>query len=205
MPKVWSPYTEQKSYLKIKSDLINPTTKRVEFNDANLRDELYKIWTHEDVTNNQTCQSYHNQSIPYNPRQHTNGRNEPLERCFAALGNSTEYIYLGEHFLIEYEKCVEVIEEKSFHSLSSTACLDVIAVRRLIIEHQLCCQNNDTYITSTLCSFKNFDINYVDYNLTSLARLVSVNQPPDFSGFNPLSVPRISFLFSFIFFLLRML
>ena len=178
VPKAWLPYTKEKSYLKIISDLIDPTAESVNLNDSYIRDDLYQTWIVDDERNNQSCKSYHNKSITYTGREHTRGTNEALERCFEALEASEEYIYLSEHFLIEYERCVKFIEEKAFNTLSSTACLDIIAVRRLILEHKLCCRNNDSYIISTICHFENFDSSYSEYNLTSLMRLISVNTPP---------------------------
>jgi len=175
--KHWPAYATDKAYLRISADLLEPSQATLATNHTQIRDQLHQVWTLDDERHNGGCRSY--QSGAYNPGLHTSGAQPALDTCFAELSKSNEYRYLGEHFLIEYEHCLKLLDSDKFHSLLTTVCLDAIAIRRLIIEHTTCCRNDSRRITSTLCSFEAFNTEYDAHNLTSLMRLVNERYPPE--------------------------
>ena len=76
---------------------------------------------------------------------HTQGSNPALDKCFSLLNNSTEYNHLREMFLTEYENCMNKVDYSvALKTLFNTVCLDLIAIRRLLIEYELCCTGNTT-------------------------------------------------------------
>ena len=92
-----------------------------------------------------------------------------MDKCFEKLEQSHEYIHLTEMFLMEYERCMTSVESlSSLRNFYSTICLDVIAIRRLLIEYDICCNQNDTSVNSTICSYNNFDKKYLKYDLSML-------------------------------------
>lgn len=174
VPKEWHPYTRDKNYLQLSTDLISPTESTLTQESTLIRDDLYKMWNKEE-TPIYGCQNYF---IPTKDGAYvTDGNSQALDRCFKALDNSSEYTYLGNHFLIEYENCLKLVDEENFHSSLTTICLDTIAIRRMIIEYNLCCGKNSSVITSTLCEFKNFNTMYLDHNLSTLNYLANEQTP----------------------------
>lgn len=121
-------------------------------NEYNIRGDVFSFW-HSKMTG-KDCENYES-------RLHSSGKQPALDKCLESLDSSQEYNHLRENFLIEYELCM-----KKFSS--PTVCLDAIAVRRLLIEYRTCCKHNDRVIYSTICSYKDFNSKYLDYNLTSL-------------------------------------
>ena len=198
VPKKWQQYTKDKSYLRLSVDLISPSVTTLETDDLLIRNELYNMWTEEEI-NNEGCTSSSNKI--YQGAKHSNGNNPPLDRCFEALENSSEYMYLGEHFLIEYENCLKIVDEENFHSLLTTICLDTIAIRRLIIEYNLCCGKDSSVITSTLCEFENFNTMYSNHNLSTLNYLAN-RQNPLVSSVGKLCVSHILTTFLCVFYII---
>ena len=105
----------------------------------------------------------------YQSKYHTDGKWPEMDKCFEKLEQSHEYIHLTEMFLMEYERCMASVESlSSLRNFYSTICLDVIAIRRLLIEYDICCNQNDTSVNSTICSYNNFDKKYLKYDLSML-------------------------------------
>jgi hypothetical protein len=133
-----------------------------------IRDELHDFWFRR-MQNLSKCDSYDTDERQYESRYHTQGVKPDIEKCLSKLDDSKEYNHIKENFLIEYEDCINQFENNNtLKNLFNTFCLDIIVLRRLLIEHKLCCVENDTSIQSTLCSLKNFNKTYVDYNITTL-------------------------------------
>jgi hypothetical protein len=134
-----------------------------------IRDDLYKFW-YGDLKKSGDCDA---QEInDYASRRHSENsqHHQPaLDKCFEKLNESNEYNYLREMFLIEYEICMNSAgDDSALKNVLNTFCFDVIIIKRLLIEYELCCIGNDTEITSTLCSMKNFNSNHTKYNLKEL-------------------------------------
>ncbi|CAF0710765.1 unnamed protein product [Brachionus calyciflorus] len=160
----WDSYMKNNSYLKFNSDLL----KNKPFNTSyGVRDDLYNFWFVE-MDKNGNCSSYdYNENNKYEGKKHTKGKNPTLDNCFELLNQSKEYNYMTDMFLIEYEKCMNSIENVSeFKSLFNTFCLDVIAIKRMLIEYDVCCKSEDTW--STICEMKNFDKKFLSYDLKGL-------------------------------------
>ncbi len=134
---------------------------------------MYTFWYGE-LKKNGDCDAQELQD--YDSRYHSkNSQNHQpaLDRCFEKLNESSEYTYLREMFLIEYETCMNSAgDDSSLKNLFNTFCFDVIIIKRLLIEYDLCCIGNNTEITSTLCSMKNFNSNHTRYNLQELISYV---------------------------------
>ncbi len=95
-----------------------------------------------------------------------------LQNCFDKLNELSEYVYLKNMFLNEYENCMKSVDDNDrMRSRFNTLCLDIIAIRRLNIEYQTCCRTNDTSINSTLCSFEKFNTEFLDYSLRDFVEL----------------------------------
>jgi hypothetical protein len=162
---------DDKSYLKINTDLTRPTHKLPPERSSTgygLRDDLYQFWFEEMSVDGGQCELL-NQN--YSSKYHSNGKQPALDRCFEKLDNHIEYVHLRDMFLLEYENCMSSIENtSSLKTFFNTICLDAIAVRRLIIEYNTCCADRDGLsITSTLCSFGDtIDKNFLTYNLSML-------------------------------------
>lgn len=131
-----------------------------------IRDDLYNFWF-EEMDQIVNCSALSKGSM-YQGKYHTKGKDPAMEKCFELLNASEEYNYLGEMFLIEYEYCMNSVENSTIKNLFNTVCLDIIAIRRMLIEYNLCCSGDQSKVSSTICSFKNFNKKFVNYNLTSL-------------------------------------
>lgn len=165
----WDSYMNNRSYLRISTDLITKNSKD-SVQSFGVRDDLYKFWFIE-MDKNGNCSSYDfDTNFPYESKRHTKGIEPALDRCFDLLNQSQEYNHLREMFLTEYENCMNSIDTVApqLKNLFNTVCLDVIAVRRMIIEYETCCMADSKEITSTICEFKNFNTQFVGYNLTKL-------------------------------------
>jgi len=171
MGTIWNPYTKNETYIKLHTNLTSHeqnSTFIIETN-TGVRDDLYKFW-YGDLKKNGDCDVKDIQD--YKSRYHS--KNSPnsqpaLDKCFEKLNESSEYNYLREMFLIEYETCMNSAgDDSSLKNLFNTFCFDVIIIKRLLIEYDLCCIENNTEITSTLCSMKNFNSNHTRYNLKEL-------------------------------------
>ncbi len=102
----WLAYTNtSKSYLPISTDLLTNKTKTV--NNSHIRELLHQVWTLDD---NDTCNMNHAKT--YDPGNHTSGTQPALDNCLSELNKSDEYRYLGEHFLIEYEHCLKLLDNE---------------------------------------------------------------------------------------------
>lgn len=158
-----------RSYLRITTDLIK-NNKINSVRSYGVRDDLYKFWFIE-MGKNGNCSSYDfDMNFPYESKRHTKGIEPALDKCFDLLNQSTEYNYLREMFLTEYENCMNSIETATpqLKNAFNTICLDVIAVRRMIIEYETCCIHDPQKITSTICEFKNFNTKFLGYDLKKL-------------------------------------
>lgn len=158
-----------RSYLRITTDLLRNKAKN-SVQTFGVRDDLYKFWFIE-MDKNGNCSSFDfDMNLPYESKRHTKGIEPALDKCFDLLNQSKEYNHLREMFLTEYENCMNSIGyiDHKLKNLFNTVCLDVIAVRRMIIEYETCCMGNRKEITSTICEFKNFNKKFLGYNLTKL-------------------------------------
>ena len=97
-------------------------------------------------------------------------KNRAINKCIEKLNESADYLNLKDMFLIEYENCMNTIEQNvpPLKNVFNTFCLDIIIIRRLLIEYSVCCNKNETEITSTICSMKNLDPKYAKYNISNL-------------------------------------
>jgi hypothetical protein len=166
VPRKWEAYSNEKAYLKLSTDLLNQTedSESPVKTERGIRDELYKFWF-DDTNRNRDC----------NPADASASKvyksaNPGMHLCFELLDNSTEYNYLDDMFLLEYEKCMNSVEsvKPSMRGFFSTFCLDVIVIRRLQIEYDLCCVKNAGRANSTLCGIRNFNKKLLSFNLTML-------------------------------------
>lgn len=203
MPKRWESYVYKKAYLvldkslsekKLKLEVAEPkiNNKNQDYGQSTIststpaptsyygiREDLYNFWFVELEKNGQ-CSAYeprgpYPRASKYESGRHTGGRDPGLDRCLAELDRSKEYNYLREMFLIEYEYCINMSgHPDNLRSLFNTVCLDIIAIRRMLIEYDLCCLNSRGVpnITSTICSFKNFNTNFINYKLIDLINYV---------------------------------
>ena len=176
MPKEWANYTDQKGFLKIGTSLIEPSEETRLKNDFRIREDVYEAWILE-LDKAGSCEKFQLEDETYKSRYHTDGKQPAIENCLNELEKSVEYNYLGENFPLEYEECLKSVDDDKFHSLLTTFCLDAIAVRRLIIEHSLCCKNDSSVITSTICSYENFNTNYSNFSLNILSGLARAGYP----------------------------
>lgn len=166
----WEPYTNNKAYLKLNEDLLKNEINQINYTSATfgLRDDLYDFWFVE-MEKNGNCSVFDSQKNIYISNKHSQNKDPALDRCLERLNQSEEYNYLREMFLTEYENCMNTVENSlSLKNLFNTVCLDIISIRRLLIEYELCCNGNKTDIRSTICSLKNFNKEFVAYNLTTL-------------------------------------
>jgi hypothetical protein len=172
VPKKWLPYTDDRAYLKIGPSLIDEPSNHTDYG---IRDEVFDFWFRE-LIEYDNCERYDGIKNVYEPDKHTDGRNKRLDKCFLKLDSSEEYTYLKENFLTEYEICMNNVQtikdNKAYESSFSTYCLDIVAVRRLLIEYSLCCNKSDPDVTSTICDIENFNEKFLNYNLTSLIAFV---------------------------------
>ncbi len=165
MPRKWEPYSNDKAYLKLSTDLLSPDRNAAI--DRGIRDEMYKFWF-EDTNRNKYCD-------PTNPdaTREYKSANPGMQVCFELLENSTEYNYLNEMFLLEYEKCMHATENVSAaaRGFYNTFCLDMIGIRRLLIEYNLCCVKHAGRANSTLCGIKNFNKMFLDHDIGKLIKI----------------------------------
>lgn len=174
VPNTWLPYMKNKAYLKFNSDLLKQEDSlNYSANNFCLRNDTYNIWNIE-LEKSGNCRKYDfNQMNEYESKNHTNGTNKAYDKCFELLDTSNDYIYLKEYFLIEYENCMNALENSNklknsrIRNVLNSFCLDALAVRRLYIEQKTCCKQNKTYVDSTLCDIK-LNEKYLDYNVLSL-------------------------------------
>ncbi len=153
---------DNNSYLKINSDLTKSDLNSSDYIGNDIRNEIYEMFGK--LANQSNCKAN-----DYQSSHHTNGKWPQMDKCFEKLEQSHEYMHLTEMFLIEYEKCMNTIEsQSSLRNFYSTICLDVIAIRRILIEYDICCNQNDTSVNSTICSYNDFDKKYLKYNLSML-------------------------------------
>ena len=159
--------------MRLHSNLIsqkgNSLAARVETN-TGIRDDLYTFW-HVDMKKNGDCSAYKSEEdyVSKYHSQNSEAQQPAMDKCFERLNESSEYLYLREMFLIEYENCMNSAgDDSALKNLFNTFCFDVIIVRRLLIEYSVCCNQNSTEITSTICSMKNFNPSLTSYNLTKL-------------------------------------
>lgn len=176
MPKNWSPYTNNKAYLKLSTDLLHQNLNKttIEFG---IRNDLYNFW-HVELDKLGKCNNFDSNETKdnYQSRMHST-TDSALNKCLELLDNSTEYNHLREEFLTEYELCMNTLETNNklkspkYRNLFNTHCLDAIAMRRLLIEKSICCNKNQSEIYSTICQI-NFDKIYSDQSsVTSLAEI----------------------------------
>lgn len=185
MPAVWEPYENGKAYLTINKDLVDQADsssgiqQRLTHANQNtikygIRDDLYDFWFVEMDKLGQ-CNRYGAKLNGYKSENHTGGAQPAMDKCLDLLDKSHEYNYLREMFLYEYETCLNAAGTSN---LFNTICLDIIAIRRMLIEYELCCLNRDKHfnVTSTICTFKNFNTRFVGYKLNDLiAHVKNVN------------------------------
>jgi hypothetical protein len=183
-----------------------------------IREDLYNFWFVELEKSGQ-CSQFAPRSVSSggsnSPRQvqaqyesgkHTRGRDAGMDRCFAELERTPEYTYLREMFLIEYENCIHSrgVHER-IRNLFNTVCLDIIAVRRMLIEYDVCCLNSrrlNVTISSTICSFANFNTDFIGYTLHDLTAYVIKSITKAYSPFHIVYLPpssSTSFFSSFSF------
>ncbi|RNA28704.1 neuroligin- X-linked isoform X2, partial [Brachionus plicatilis] len=139
----WDSYMNNRSYLRITTDLLKNKAKN-SVQTFGVRDDLYKFWFIE-MDKNGNCSSFDfDMNLPYESKRHTKGIEPALDKCFDLLNQSKEYNHLREMFLTEYENCMDSIGyiDHKLKNLFNTVCLDVIAVRRMIIEYETCCMGN---------------------------------------------------------------
>lgn len=180
--KSWLPYSNNEAYFQINSDILSQKPMNSS-NHFGIRGELYKFW-HVELEKSGQCFDYnYYQSKQYESKIHSSGNEPALDKCFETLENSNEYNYLRENFLTEYETCMNTLEASaSFASspglknLFNTHCLDAIAIRRLLIEYNMCCNQNKSQIYSTICAF-DINRNYLDKNVINLAETVLLATP----------------------------
>lgn len=185
MPKKWRSYSTNGTYFKINLGLLNSTADLESSNNENIRDELYNFW-HVDLEKDSKCSNQ-----DYESNNHTSGLQPELDKCLEYLDTSSEYVNLRENFLIEYETCMNTLEasskfkNSSLRNLFNTHCLDAIAVRRLLIEQELCCNNNSknsntsqTY--STVCDF-NLNKDYLNKKVICIAENVLLSSSSSYS------------------------
>lgn len=173
VPKKWEPYLDRKAFLVLDTNLSKnkPISNEyaMDMTSLGIREDLYNFWFVE-LEKNGNCNSF-NSSVKYESGNHTGGNDPKLDRCFEELNKSHEYNYLREMFLIEYEQCMSTsgLNEK-IKNMFNTICLDIIAIRRMLIEYELCCLNKNKIpnITSTICSFKNFNTKFIGYEIKDL-------------------------------------
>lgn len=138
-----------------------------------IRDDLYQFWF-EDTNRNKYCSNDDPTASITNIYQ---SRSAGMQRCFELLDQSTEYAYLEEMFLLEYENCMKSAESANMSTkrlgLFNTFCLDMIVVRRMLVEYNLCCtgHSNQTETIqpySTLCDIKEYNQTLAKYNLSMI-------------------------------------
>ena len=162
MAKTWPPYTQNKAYLKLSTDLLNQNLFDVNNEadvDYGIRDDLYNFW-HVELDKLGKCNEYDSKETKDNYQSRTHSSDPALNKCLELIENSTEYNHLREEFLTEYEQCMNALEGNSklkspkYRNLFNTHCLDAIAMRRLLIEKSICCSYNQTEIYSTICQIE---------------------------------------------------
>jgi hypothetical protein len=192
-----------------KYDTTTTTTTTAE---TGIRDDLYDFWFVE-MEKSGNCDKFNSKDQqPYKSGNHTGGLEPAIDRCFELLNESSEYNYLREMFLIEYEKCMNSAgDNERLKNFFNTFCLDAIAIRRLLIEYETCCvssksNNNETRtaVTSTICSLENFNTKFIGYKVDDLIRFVKnsgrSNRKPSFGH---VEIDRLFFnLFSISFFVI---
>lgn len=195
--KRWEPYVNNKAYLVLDRSLVErkpekidnhrSTTRAITTSSSSspssyngIRDDLYNFWFVE-LDKNGHCSSfqptspYSRLTAKYESSRHTGGRDPGMDRCLAELDQSKEYNYLREMFLIEYEYCINMgVHPERLRPLFNTVCLDIIAIRRMLIEYDLCCINSRGIpnITSTICAFTNFNTKFINFKLNDLINYV---------------------------------
>jgi hypothetical protein len=158
----WISYLDNNSYIKINSDLTKTDLNSSDYIGNDIRSDLYEMFG--ELAREKNCKVKEYQS-----KHHTSGKWPQMDKCLEKLEESSEYIHLTEMFLIEYEKCMSNVEsQSSLRNFYGTICLDAIAIRRLLIEYDICCNQNDTSVNSTICSYNNFDKKYLKYDLSML-------------------------------------
>ncbi len=171
--QTWLSYANEKAYFKLGTDLIHNNSAI----DFGIRDDFYNFWFIE-MDKNDKCTTKHSNSIAnLHPESSDTTNSEKrfasqIANCLVKLNESSEYNYLKEMFLNEYERCMKSVDDNDrLRSRFNTLCLDIIGVRRLNIEYKICCRTNDTSINSTLCSFENFNTEFLDYNMEEFIEL----------------------------------
>jgi hypothetical protein len=148
-----------------------------------IRDDFYNFWF-EETGRKKFCTNKNQSSNVYK------SQNKAIDKCLELLDKSDEYSFIREMFLYEYEKCMNSINQSiyvnnntSLKTLFNTFCLDVLIVRRMIIEYNVCCVNNEiTLANSTICSImKNFDRKFLDYDIDDLIEYAKKHAPVESS------------------------
>lgn len=166
--RIWEPYTNNKAYLKLNNDLLKASSDgslaQIHYG---VRDDLYNFWFVE-MKKDSNC-TYSKTDNGYESKYETK-KNRAINKCIEKLNESADYLHLKDMFLIEYENCMNTIEQNvpPLKNVFNTFCLDIIIIRRLLIEYSVCCNQNETEITSTICSMKNLDPKYAKYNISNL-------------------------------------
>jgi len=198
VPKTWPPYTQNKAYLKLSTDLLNQNLDMKSENvDIGIRDELYNFW-HVELDKLGNCNKYDSKETQQNYQSRMHSSDMALNKCLELIDNSTEYNHLREEFLTEYELCMNTLEANNklkspkFRNLFNTHCLDAIAMRRLVIEKSTCCNYNQTEIYSTICQI-NFDDTYSDLSIVRLAEKAVLLASSSFDA-KPFSQTNLVFL-----------
>jgi hypothetical protein len=144
-----------------------------------IRDELYKFWF-ERSNRNRDCNPSATDTTTNTDTVYKSA-NAGMQLCFELLDATPEYVHLSEMFLLEYETCMNLVESNSSSAqkgLFNTFCLDIIVVRRMMIEYDVCCRKNvKRGANSTLCAMKNFNTKFLDLSLTKLIEQAA--KPPN--------------------------
>ena len=188
----WNSYFQNKSYMKLSAALLDASLPK----SFGVRDDIYHFWFVEllqeldcdkrsrgggggELTSTAAAAAAY-VPMPYVSGKHSQGAQPALDKCFERLNQSDEYTHITEMFLTEYENCMEMAENNSMlRNFFNTFCLDTIAVRRLVIEYQLCClksnetgnADEDELVNSTLCDVRDFNTELFDYDVAKLVNL----------------------------------
>ena len=173
--KVWIPYVPRKAYFKFNSNLSKKNFKNEEDDveeseqiSFDIRNDVYDFWTNK-IQRSGSCETYDSKTNPYVSEKHSRGQAPAVDACLGRLAEHDEYMNIKNNFLILYEKCVGDHENNAiYRNMFVTFCLDILVVRRMLIEYKTCCLDNDERITSTICHFKNFDKKLLDLNVDDL-------------------------------------